>query len=177
MGKQELRVWKQDSQQLKNDQSVIIQRTIDEFNNRIESEHDHQRQLKIEMKGIRSNFSNLNVMLENDGDNEYEQERQIYEKRLGADKRSTKILKEESEIIRSKYDALVKDSNDLSDTISRSRDKETELHRSIRTLKTEQDSLCERIQDKGAAITAKEENIHSVEMKNRGLERLELVFF
>eukprot|EP00814_Leptocylindrus_danicus_P018847 CAMPEP_0116018788 /NCGR_PEP_ID=MMETSP0321-20121206/8853_1 /TAXON_ID=163516 /ORGANISM="Leptocylindrus danicus var. danicus, Strain B650" /LENGTH=1176 /DNA_ID=CAMNT_0003489241 /DNA_START=260 /DNA_END=3792 /DNA_ORIENTATION=- len=168
---QELTVWKQESQQLTNNHSVIIQQTTDEFNNRIESEHDNQRRLKIEMKRIRSNFTNLNIMLEEDGDEEYERERQIYKKRLAADKKSSKILKEESEIIRSKYDALVKDSNDLFDTISRSRDKENELHKTIRTMKNELDSLGVRIRTREAAVTAKVEMIRSVETKNRELER------
>ena len=133
--------WDSNMKEILDLNSVEFHNIKNDFECKIEEQHDRQAVLRAERKHLLSNFERSNKVIERNGEALYVKRLSQFEIALQVDRQVNKRLKEENEIVKIKFNEIQRDINELDNTIMRYKTKEVELRNNSKSLQNKIESL------------------------------------
>ncbi len=129
--REKVEMWKSERDALMKRHAREEENTLNEFEKKIQDELDVQNKLAKEKKDLIAKHQKFIDMLEEDADIEMASETKSFESAAMQERKTASLLREENDITKKKYDALMKDFEEHKETITSLKEKQDELSTSI----------------------------------------------
>jgi len=167
--------WEADLAKLDADFAAEKQALIDEYESKIAEARQLRNQLNEERDSVRNEMDEATNLMETDADQELDEIKQAYDKKLTVERLSTLWLKDENAIFKRKFASLREDIAENLDELGRMKEKQSSLYDTIDTLEKDIKGHVKEIKERESTIADKRARIFELKKKNQELEKFKFV--